>query len=86
MRQNIVNFLLCGATGWCMEILWTGLHSLLDGQKTLTGKTSLLMFPIYAAPPSSVPYIRGFLPFLFTAAEFFMLPDFTLWNSAAVPY
>ena len=44
MRQNIVNFLLCGATGWCMEILWTGLHSLLDGQKTLTGKTSLLMY------------------------------------------
>lgn len=30
-----------------MEIFWTGLHSLLDGQGTMMGKTSLLMFPIY---------------------------------------
>ena len=47
MNQNISNFLLCGSAGWCMEIFWTGLHSLFTGQKTLTGKTSLLMFPIY---------------------------------------
>ena len=20
-------FLFCGLTGWCMEVLWTGLHS-----------------------------------------------------------
>ena len=39
--------LLCGLTGWCMEILWTGLHSILSGELTMTGKTSLLMFPIY---------------------------------------
>lgn len=23
-------FILCGLTGWCMEILWTGLHSILQ--------------------------------------------------------
>ena len=40
-------FILCGLTGWCMEILWTGLHSILSGELTMTGKTSLLMFPIY---------------------------------------
>ena len=40
-------FFLCGAIGWCMEILWTGLHSLLEGSFTMMGKTSLLMFPIY---------------------------------------
>lgn len=40
-------FFLCGAIGWCMEILWTGLHSLLEGRFTMMGKTSLLMFPIY---------------------------------------
>ena len=71
-------FLLCGAIGWCLEIFWTGLHSLLSGEFTMMGKTSLLMFPIYGcaaviAPVSrklsSVPaVIRGFL---YTAGIFF---------------
>ena len=38
MNQNISNFLLCGSAGWCMEIFWTGLHSLFTGQKTLDRK------------------------------------------------
>ena len=25
------DFFLCGFTGWCLEILWTGLHSLVTG-------------------------------------------------------
>ena len=25
-------FLFCGLIGWCLEILWTGLHSLLRGR------------------------------------------------------
>lgn len=41
------NFLLCGSAGWCMEIFWTGLHSLLAGHPDMMGKSSLLMFPIY---------------------------------------
>ena len=71
-------FLLCGAIGWCLEIFWTGLHSLLSGEFTMMGKTSLLMFPIYGcaaviAPASrklsSLPaVIRGFL---YTAGIFF---------------
>ncbi|HIZ23385.1 MAG TPA: putative ABC transporter permease [Candidatus Blautia faecigallinarum] len=40
-------FLLCGSIGWCLEILWTGSHSLFAGETTMMGKTSLLMFPIY---------------------------------------
>ena len=40
-------FILCGFTGLCMEVLWTGLHSILAGEFTMTGKTSLLMFPVY---------------------------------------
>lgn len=50
-RDNIImikkNFLLCGSIGWCLEILWTGSHSLFAGETTMMGKTSLLMFPIY---------------------------------------
>lgn len=40
-------FLLCGSVGWGLEILWTGLHSLHDGEPTLSGTSSLWMFPIY---------------------------------------
>ena len=40
-------FFICGFTGWCLEIFWTGLHSLIKGDLTMMGKTSLLMFPIY---------------------------------------
>lgn len=76
--MNRHKFLLCGAIGWCLEIFWTGLHSLLSGEFTMMGKTSLLMFPIYGcaaviAPVSqklsSLPaVIRGFL---YTAGIFF---------------
>ena len=41
------DFFLCGFTGWCLEIFWTGLHSLVTGNFTMMGKTSLLMFPVY---------------------------------------
>lgn len=40
-------FLLCGGLGWCLEILWTGLHSLQRGEHTLSGTSSIWMFPIY---------------------------------------
>ena len=40
-------FLFCGLIGWCLEILWTGLHALLRGDFAMKGTTSLLMFPIY---------------------------------------
>ena len=41
------SFLLCGLCGWCMEILFTALHSLRRRDLRLTGNTSLWMFPIY---------------------------------------
>ncbi len=33
--------------GWCLEIIWTGLGSLLVGDPRLTARTYLWMFPIY---------------------------------------
>lgn len=41
------NFIKCGAAGWCLEILWTGLHALKNREWKMTGHSSLLMFPIY---------------------------------------
>lgn len=43
------NFLRCGLTGWCMEILFTALCSLRRRNMRLTGTTSLWMFPIYGS-------------------------------------
>lgn len=40
-------FFLCGTIGWCMEILFTSTHSILEKNFQLTGYTSLWMFPIY---------------------------------------
>lgn len=40
-------FIQCGMYGWCIEVLWTGLNSLLRHDPKLTGFSSLRMFPIY---------------------------------------
>lgn len=40
-------FLICGLTGWCMEILFTSAGALLNKDKRLIGQTSIWMFPIY---------------------------------------
>ncbi len=43
----IRSFFRCGFYGWCMEIIFTSLHSLRSRDFTLKGRTSLWMFPIY---------------------------------------
>lgn len=40
-------FLVCGLTGWCMEILFTAFDSFRRRELKLMGKTSVWMFPIY---------------------------------------
>lgn len=51
-------FLTCGMTGWCMEIIFTGLHSLKDHNNTLMGNTSIWMFPIYGMASLLSPLCR----------------------------
>lgn len=45
MMKN--NFMICGLTGWCMEIIFTSLDSIRNNNFKLTGHTSIWMFPIY---------------------------------------
>ena len=40
-------FIVYGLLGWSLEIIWTGLGSLLTGDVRLTAWTYLWMFPIY---------------------------------------
>lgn len=47
MKSFRHNFLFCGITGWCMEIIFTAMHRLRRRDFHLTGTTSLWMFPIY---------------------------------------
>ena len=35
-------FLLCGTAGWCMEILWTGVHAIQKKDFRLIGQSSNL--------------------------------------------
>ncbi|MBO8137426.1 MAG: hypothetical protein H0Z40_04750 [Desulfotomaculum sp.] len=40
-------FIIYGLMGWILEIIWTGLESLYEGDPRLTAQTYLWMFPIY---------------------------------------
>ncbi len=45
----LTRFLIYGFMGWCMEIIWTGVISLLRKDFKLMASTSLWMFFIYGA-------------------------------------
>ncbi len=47
MKTFTKNFLKCGVAGWCMEILFTSVESILARDMRLMARTSLWMFPIY---------------------------------------
>lgn len=45
----IKRFFIYGSAGISLEIFWTGIWSLFYGDVTLTGHSSLIMFPIYGS-------------------------------------
>lgn len=47
LKQTGKNFCKCGITGWCLEVVFTSIESMMLHDWRLMGKTSLLMFPIY---------------------------------------
>ncbi len=62
MKKSLItffhNFLKCGLTGWCLEILFTALNSFRRRDMTLSGKTSVWMFPIYGCAAAFAPFSR----------------------------
>lgn len=52
------NFMKCGLIGWCMEIVFTSLHSLGKRDFKLKGNTSIWMFPIYGTAAVIAPIGR----------------------------
>lgn len=57
-NSMIRKFLMCGVTGWCLEILWTALDSFRKRKLKLTGMTSVWMFPIYGCASFLSPLCR----------------------------
>ena len=70
--MNWKDFFICGLIGWCMEIVFTSLGSLLHGNLLLTGQTSIWMFPIYGLAAFIKPVSKKLyhLPVLFRAAVY----------------
>lgn len=58
LSSFLSNFLRCGVTGWCMEILFTSLDSLRRRDFHLKGNTSIWMFPIYGCAAFFAPIYR----------------------------
>ena len=58
-----IRFIIYGCVGWLIEIVWTGLGSVVNGDKNLKCNTYLWMFPIYGMGIALEPLhelIRGF--------------------------
>lgn len=47
--KSVINkdFIKCGITGWCMEVLFTSASCIKKKDYKLIGQTSIWMFPIY---------------------------------------
>ena len=58
LTRFLKNFLKCGLTGWCLEILFTSMDALRRRDMTLKGHTSLWMFPIYGSAAILSPVSR----------------------------
>ena len=52
------NFIICGLTGWCIEVAFTSAGALTQKDKKLMGKTSAWMFPIYGMAALFAPISR----------------------------
>lgn len=73
-------FLIFGILGWCAEILWTGICSLLAGDGALTAQTYLWMFPIYGLAGLASPLFLAFRQYcpLWQRAGCYVLAIFTV--------
>ena len=59
VKQAGINFCKCGVTGWCLEVMFTSVESMMLHDWRLMGKTSLLMFPIYGLGALLAPIGKG---------------------------
>ena len=58
----IITFIIYGLIGWCMEVFWTGLGSLIKKDFRATSTTSIWMFFIYGSTALFTPVISAISP------------------------
>jgi len=58
----IIRFVVYGIIGWSMEVLWTGIGSLLKKNFLATSTTSIWMFFIYGSAALFAPMIEFIIP------------------------
>ena len=58
MRDFPLNFCKCGIAGWCLEVMFTSMESVMAHDWRLMGRTSLLMFPIYGMGALLAPIVN----------------------------
>lgn len=56
--ELLFNFCRCGIAGWCLEVMFTSVDSIMAGDWRLIGRTSLIMFPIYGMGALLLPISR----------------------------
>ena len=59
MRDFPLNFCKCGIAGWCLEVMFTSMESVMAHDWRLMGRTSLLMVPIYGMGALLAPIGNG---------------------------
>ncbi|MDR2939838.1 MAG: hypothetical protein LBV08_05885 [Clostridiales bacterium] len=59
----VARFFVYGVSGWCMEIIWTGLVSFYKKDYSLESKTSIYMFFIYGLAVFFEPIYKVFSHF-----------------------
>ena len=75
------DFFLCGFTGWCLEIFWTGLHSLFTGNFTMAYR-KLKGFPVMVR---GIFYSCGIFFVEFLIGSFFQKLHICPWDYSHVP-
>lgn len=89
-------FLICGLTGWCMEIIFTAFDAFRHREFKLMGHTSIWMFPIYSMAALISPfytlikklplltrgaiYSIGFFTFEFISGSFLKKHNICPWD------
>ncbi len=60
MWDLVIRFLIYGALGWCLEVVFTGVSAVIwDRDRAATGKTYLWMHPIYGATALVLEFVHG---------------------------
>lgn len=83
--KSVINrdFIKCGITGWCIEVLFTSASCFKEKNYKLIGKNSIWMFPIYGMASVIKPISKKHLKLIINQwwkGEQFIQQEYFWWN------